>query len=58
MINAGLFKIPYPDINLALHVSAQTQSGTVHITPGFAMANVDSVDVTFMEKVGTELILI
>ena len=53
MINAGLFKkIPYPDINLALHVSAQTQSGTVHITPGFAMANVDSVDVTFYGEGG------
>ena len=49
----GLFKkIPYPDINLALHVSAQTQSGTVHITPGFAMANVDSVDVTFYGEGG------
>ena len=51
MINAGLFKkIPYPDINLYGHFSSNS-IWNVHIT-GFAMANVDSVDVTFYGEGG------
>ena len=47
MINDGLFsKFPRPDYNLALHVSASMQAGKVGYLPGWAMANVDSVDIT------------
>lgn len=47
MIADGLFtRFPVPDYNLALHVSASLPSGTVGYSPGFAMANVDSVDIT------------
>jgi amidohydrolase len=46
MIKAGLFKRwPRPDFNLALHVSADIQAGKVGYLPGWAMANVDSVDI-------------
>ncbi len=46
MINDGLYsRFPVPDYNLALHVSADAPSGTVVYAPGFAMANVDSVDI-------------
>lgn len=47
MIADGLFeRFPLPDYNLALHVSASLPSGQVAYAPGFAMANVDSVDIT------------
>ncbi|MEM7730788.1 MAG: amidohydrolase [Pseudomonadota bacterium] len=47
MLEDRLFeRFPKPDVNLALHVSASTPSGTVAYTPGFALANVDSVDIT------------
>lgn len=46
MLSDGLFKrIPMPDYNLALHVSADLPAGTVGLTSGYAMANVDSVDI-------------
>lgn len=46
MLDDGLFeRFPYPDYNLALHVSAGMPSGHIGYVPGFAMANVDSVDV-------------
>ncbi|MDQ3230383.1 MAG: amidohydrolase, partial [Pseudobdellovibrionaceae bacterium] len=46
MLNAGLFKkFPRPDYNLALHVSAELQAGDVGFTSGYALANVDSVDI-------------
>ena len=46
MIKDGLFKRwPRPDFNLALHVSADIQAGKVGYLPGWAMANVDSVDI-------------
>ncbi len=35
-----------PDANLALHVSASLPSGQVGYTSGYALANVDSVDIT------------
>jgi hippurate hydrolase len=47
MISDGLFeRFPVPDYNLALHVSASLPSGKVAYAPGYAMANVDSVDIT------------
>lgn len=47
MIDDGLFeRFPLPDYNLALHVSAGAPAGTVAYSPGWALANVDSVDVT------------
>ncbi len=47
MIEDGLFsRFPTPDYNLGLHVSAALPAGTVGYSPGFALANVDSVDLT------------
>ena len=47
MLADGLFKkFPLPDYCLALHVSADQPVGTLGYTSGFAMANVDSVDIT------------
>ncbi|KCZ52884.1 amidohydrolase [Hyphomonas pacifica] len=46
MLADGLFsRFPKPDYNLALHVSASAPAGTVVYTKGYAMANVDSVDI-------------
>ncbi|MDE0884036.1 MAG: amidohydrolase [Myxococcota bacterium] len=48
MMAAGLFEdFPRPDYTLALHVDSDLAAGSVGYTPGFAFANVDSVDVTF-----------
>jgi hippurate hydrolase len=47
MLKDGLFtRFPKPDFCLALHDSAELPAGAVSYTPGFAMANVDSVDLT------------
>lgn len=47
MIADGLFdRFPRPDYNLALHVSASVPSGKVAYSSGYALANVDSVDIT------------
>lgn len=47
MIKDGLFtRFPRPDTNLALHVNAKLEAGHVGLAEGYAMANVDSVDVT------------
>lgn len=47
MIKAGLFKkFPKPDYNLALHANSAMPAGMVGITSGYALANVDSVDIT------------
>ena len=46
MIKDGLFtRFPRPDFNLALHVSSGMEAGKVGYLPGWAMANVDSVDI-------------
>lgn len=46
MLADGLFeRFPRPDYNLALHVSSGHPAGTVAFVPGWAMANVDSVDI-------------
>ena len=47
MLEDGLFeRFPRPDYNLALHTSANLPAGVVGFTPGWALANVDSVDIT------------
>ncbi|WP_340692792.1 amidohydrolase [Hyphomonas sp.] len=46
MLADGLFtRFPKPDYNLALHVSAGAPAGTINYSKGFALANVDSVDI-------------
>jgi amidohydrolase len=46
MLADGLFeRFPRPDYNLALHVSASLPAGQIGYAPGYAMANVDSVDI-------------
>lgn len=46
MLAEGLFeKFPLPDYNIAMHVSADLPAGKVGYVKGYAMANVDSVDV-------------
>jgi len=46
MLEDGLFeRFPRPDYNLALHVSAELPAGFIGYTSGYAMANVDSVDI-------------
>ncbi len=46
MIDQGLFtKFPKPDHNIALHVSASMKAGDVGMAKGYALANVDTVDV-------------
>ncbi|WOT06083.1 M20 metallopeptidase family protein [Shewanella youngdeokensis] len=47
MLKEGLFsQFPTPDYILGLHVSAGIPAGKVGIAPGYALANVDSVDVS------------
>jgi hippurate hydrolase len=47
MIEDGLFeRFPRPDFNVALHVNAELPAGTIGYTPGYTLANVDSVDIT------------
>lgn len=53
MIDDGLFsRFPKPDYFLALHVSAGHPAGTISYTPGWALANVDSVDITIHGRGG------
>ena len=47
MIADGLFeRFPQPDANIALHVSASLPAGTVGYAKGYALAAVDTVDIT------------
>ncbi|ABZ77568.1 amidohydrolase [Shewanella halifaxensis HAW-EB4] len=47
MLKQGLFEqFPTPDYVLGLHVSASIPAGKVGIVSGYALANVDSVDIT------------
>lgn len=47
MLKEGLYrKFPKPDFAIALHDSATLPHGTVGTVEGFAMANVDMVDIT------------
>ncbi len=53
MMNDGLFdKIPRPDTTLALHVESNLPAGSVGLTPGWAFANVDSVNITIYGRGG------
>jgi len=46
MLADGLFtRFPKPKQALALHVNAEIPAGSVGFTPGYSMANVDSVDI-------------
>jgi hippurate hydrolase len=46
MLDDGLYaRFGVPDYNLALHVSAGLPAGTIGYTSGYALANVDSVDI-------------
>ncbi|MDX1906722.1 MAG: amidohydrolase [Bacteroidia bacterium] len=47
MLADGLYeKFPKPDFALALHTNALLPAGTVGVCSGYAMANVDMVDIT------------
>ncbi|ACA87643.1 M20 metallopeptidase family protein [Shewanella woodyi] len=53
MLKQGLFKqFPTPDKVLGLHVSASIPAGKVAVVSGYALANVDSVDITIKGKGG------
>jgi hippurate hydrolase len=53
MLGAGLFtKIKKPDYALALHVDSRTPTGKIGYRAGYALANVDSVDITVRGRGG------
>ena len=53
MLEDGLFtRFPKPDFAIALHCASNLATGKVGITPGYALANVDSVDITLIGKGG------
>jgi amidohydrolase len=53
MLDAGLFtKFPRPDYALALHVAADRATGKIAARAGYALANVDSVDITIHGRGG------
>ncbi|MSU46338.1 MAG: amidohydrolase [Lacunisphaera sp.] len=53
MLTAGLYRqFPRPDYALALHTSATLPTGTVGTVEGYAMANVDSMDITVRGRGG------
>ena len=53
MLEDGLFRrFPKPDYAVALHVHHEIAAGTVALMPGYALANVDSVDITVKGRGG------
>ena len=53
MLADGLYtRFPKPDFAFAIHDSAQAVSGKVEFVPGYALANVNSVDITIYGKGG------
>ena len=53
MLEDGLFKrFPKPDFALMVHNLSSAPAGTVEFVPGFALASVDSVDLTLYGKGG------
>jgi hippurate hydrolase len=47
MLDDGLFtRFPKPDTALAFHDAAALPAGVIGVTPGYALANVDSVDIS------------
>src|SRR3546814_11496192 len=46
MLEDGLYtRFPKPDYAIAFHDAAQFPAGKIGYTPGYALANVDSVDI-------------
>lgn len=53
MLADGLFeRFPKPDYALALHCESRTAAGKVAVSPGYSLANVDSVDIIVQGKGG------
>lgn len=53
MLDDGLFtKFPKPDFAVALHVASDQPAGEVAVLAGYALANVDSVDITVKGRGG------
>ncbi|WPB80799.1 amidohydrolase [Archangium violaceum] len=53
MLADGLYKrFPKPDFAVALHNSASAAAGSIEYVAGYALANVDSVDITLHGKGG------
>lgn len=53
MLGDGLFdRFPKPDYAVALHVSSDKPAGAVGVLAGYALANVDSVDITVKGRGG------
>ncbi len=53
MIQDGIFKrFPRPDYAVAFHDSADVPTGEMNYFPGYALANVDSVDITIKGRGG------
>jgi amidohydrolase len=53
MLEDGLFeKFGKPDFALALHCESSTPTGKVAVSPGYSLANVDSVDITVKGRGG------
>lgn len=53
MLNDGLFtRWPKPELALALHCSPKLATGTVGYRAGYALANVDTIDVTLIGRGG------
>ncbi len=53
MVADGLFtRFPKPDVGVALHDTNGLAAGQVGVTPGYALANADSVRITFYGRGG------
>ncbi len=53
MLKDGLFtKFKKPDYAIALHCESNTPTGKVAVSPGYSLANVDSVDIVIKGKGG------
>ncbi len=53
MLDDGLFtRFPKPDFALALHCESNTPTGKVAVSPGYSLANVDTVDIEVKGKGG------
>src|SRR5690606_36473360 len=53
MLSDALFtRFGKPDYAIALHCSSDTPTGKVALSPGYSMANVDSVDITVKGRGG------
>ena len=53
MLADGLLtRFPKPNACVALHVAADLATGEIAVTPGFFLANVDSIDITIYGRGG------